>query len=92
MAWCQLARERTVVNVYGQFIGPLATAIGELHLNTQSHAILNFFLLRWSLGERISGLKRINTILFSGALLPDLPIFLFFFWYILVEQTPQRII
>ena len=67
-------------------------AIGEFHLNTQSHAILNFFLLRWILGERISRLKRINTVLFSGALLPDLPIFLFFFWYTLVKQTPQRII
>jgi hypothetical protein len=65
--------------------------IGEFHLNTQSHAILNFFLLRWSLGERISRLKRINTVLFSGALLPDLPIFSFFFWYTLVEQTPQSV-
>jgi hypothetical protein len=51
LAWdcgVSIAREGTVVNVY---IGPLAMAIGEFHLNTQSHAILNFFLLRWILGE-----------------------------------------
>lgn len=61
-------------------------------MNTQSHAILTFFLLRWGLGRHISRLKGINTVLFSGALLPDLPIFLFFFWYTLVDPTPQKII
>jgi hypothetical protein len=61
-------------------------------VNTQSHAILTFFLLRWGLGRRISHLKGINAVLFSGALLPDLPIFLFFFWYTLVDPTPQQVI
>jgi hypothetical protein len=63
-----------------------------VQVNTQSHAILTFFLLRWGLGRRISRLKGVNTVLFSGALLPDLPIFLFFFWYTLIDATPQRII
>jgi hypothetical protein len=61
-------------------------------VNTQSHAILTFFLLRWSLGRRLSRFKAINAVLFSGALVPDLPIFLFFFWYSLIDPTPQSII
>jgi hypothetical protein len=61
-------------------------------VNTQSHAILTFFLLRWSLGQRISRIRGINSLLFAGALFPDLPIFTFFFWYNMIDPTPQRII
>ena len=61
-------------------------------MNTQSHAILTFFLLRWVLGDRAKRLKRVNTFIFSGALLPDLPICLFFFWYTLIEPVSQRVI
>jgi hypothetical protein len=61
-------------------------------VNTQSHAILTFFLVRWVLGDRAERLKRVNTFIFSGALLPDLPICLFFFWYTLIEPASQRVI
>jgi hypothetical protein len=44
MAWCQISPGKDSVNVYGQFIGPLVMAIGEFHLNTQRHAISDYYL------------------------------------------------
>jgi hypothetical protein len=61
-------------------------------VNTQSHAILTFYVIRKTLGKRAEGIRRLNVVLFSGALVPDLSIFLFFTWYTLVEPTPQKVI
>jgi hypothetical protein len=60
-------------------------------MNTQSHAVLTFYLLRRMLGERAERIKHVNVVLFSGAILPDLAIFLFFVWYTLFEPTSQRV-
>ncbi len=61
-------------------------------LNTQSHAILTFFLVRKGLELRNKEIRAKNTILFSGALLPDLPLYIFFWWYTFFMPTPQLII
>jgi hypothetical protein len=60
-------------------------------LNTQSHAILTFYLLRRMLGERAERIKNVNVVLISGAIVPDVAIFAFFFWYTLFERTLQRV-
>jgi hypothetical protein len=61
-------------------------------LHTQSHAILTFYLLRRMLGERAERIRRVNVVLFSGAAVPDLAIFVFFVWYTLFEPTSQRVL
>ena len=60
-------------------------------MNTQSHAVLTFYLLRRMLGKRAERIKHVNVVIFSGAILPDLAIFLFFVWYTLFEPTSQRV-
>lgn len=60
-------------------------------MNTQSHAILTFYLIRRMLGERAERIKRVNVVLFSGAIVPDVAIFVFFVWYTLFEPTSQRV-
>lgn len=56
-------------------------------MNTQSHAILTFYLLRQILGKRVEQIKHLNPVLFSGAVAPDLVIFVFFVWFTLFEPT-----
>jgi hypothetical protein len=60
-------------------------------MNTQSHAILTFYLLRQVLGKRVERIKHLNTVLFSGAIAPDVVIFVFFVWFTLFEPTSQRV-
>jgi len=61
-------------------------------MNTQSHAILNLFLLRKIFKEKINKVKNINTIIVFGSILPDIPMFFFFFWYTFVVPTAQQTI
>jgi len=59
-------------------------------MNTQSHVILSCTLLRFCGGERLSRLPRVNLVLCCGALVPDLPIYLFFAWGTLLARIPQQ--
>lgn len=59
-------------------------------MNTQSHAILTCALLRLAGGERIARLPRVNLVLCCGALMPDLPIYIFFVWGSLIARIPQQ--
>lgn len=61
-------------------------------MNTQSHAVLTYFLIRKGLDHRIEKVKHLNAILFSGALFPDLPLYVFFGWFTFVERTPQEVL
>ena len=61
-------------------------------MNTQSHALLTFYLTRRFLNEKTKSLKGLHAILFTGAITPDIPIYLFFFWYTLIHPTPQMAI
>lgn len=61
-------------------------------MNTQSHAILTFLVLRRILGNGADKIKHLNLVLFSGAVVPDVAIFVFFGWYTLVEPTSQHMI
>ncbi len=61
-------------------------------MNTQSHAVLTFYLIRRMLGERAQRIKRLNVVLFSGAIVPEVGMFVFFVWYTLFEPTSQRAI
>ncbi|MGD8228303.1 MAG: hypothetical protein PVH82_10715 [Desulfobacteraceae bacterium] len=60
-------------------------------MNTQSHAVLTFYLLRQMLGKRLERIKNVNPVLFSGAIVPDVAIFVFFVWYTLIDPTSQRV-
>ncbi len=60
-------------------------------MNTQSHAILTFYLMRRMLGKRAEQIKHVHPVLFSGAIVPDVAIFVFFVWYTLFEPTSQRV-
>lgn len=61
-------------------------------MNTQSHAILTFYIVRRFLDKKTKRLKGLHAILFTGAITPDIPIYLFFFWYTLIQPTPQIVI
>jgi hypothetical protein len=61
-------------------------------MNTQSHAILNLFLLRKTLEKKPIPVNHLNSIIVSGSILPDIPIFFFTFWYRWMVPTPHRII
>ena len=61
-------------------------------MNTQSHAILTFYLVRRFLDEKTTRLKGLHPLLFTGAVFPDIPIYLFFFWYTFIQPTPQMTI
>jgi hypothetical protein len=61
-------------------------------MNTQSHAILTFFIIRKGLELRHKEFKNINPMLFTGALAPDLPIFVFFAFYSFISPTSQQVI
>lgn len=59
-------------------------------MNTQSHAIVNLWLLKklpFSKGDDESAA---HLSIVSGAVLPDIPIFIFFIWYTLVEPSSQE--
>lgn len=59
-------------------------------MNTQSHAILTFYLVRRFLNEKTKRLKGLHAVLFTGAVTPDIPIYLFFLWYTVIQPTPQH--
>jgi hypothetical protein len=61
-------------------------------MNTQSHSILTFFIIRKYLELTHKEYKSINPILFTGALMPDLPLFMFFVFYSLISPTSQQVI
>ncbi|HAX75925.1 MAG TPA: hypothetical protein DCY88_08830 [Cyanobacteria bacterium UBA11372] len=53
-------------------------------MNTPSHAIMNLFLL----GK--SSFPQGNIPIFIGAILPDIPIFLFYGWAKLIARLPEK--
>ena len=67
-------------------------------MNTQSHAILTFVLLRPFVSRGMThelegrGAGRVNTAIFLGALCPDLPLYLFFGWYTFIERASQTLL
>lgn len=62
-------------------------------MNTQSHAIVNLFLLNKAFaGTTIEHQNNINIPIVLGSILPDLPIVFFFVWYTWIVPTPQRVI
>ncbi len=50
-------------------------------MNTQSHVILNLFLLRKIYGEKKHRIPYFHRLVFLGSIMPDLPMFLFFAIY-----------
>jgi len=46
--------------------------------------------MRRTLGKRLERLKHLNTVIFTGAIFPDIPIFALFLWYTLIKPTPQQ--
>lgn len=61
-------------------------------MNTQSHAVLNLYIVRRLLARRLEAIDRLTPFIVTGAVLPDVPIMLFFFWYTWMVPTPQRVI
>jgi len=61
-------------------------------MNTQSHAILTFYLVRKMIGKGAQQVRHLHGSIFTGAIFPDIPIYLFFAWYTLVDPTPQKVI
>lgn len=59
-------------------------------MNTQSHAIINLYLLRKVAKKMEVDEKGIDTIVVLGAILPDVPIFFFFGWYSFVDPKKQQ--
>lgn len=53
-------------------------------MNTPSHAVLNLFFL----GRQ--PISQFNLAIFIGAILPDIPIFIFYAWAKLVARLPER--
>ncbi|MBD2440317.1 hypothetical protein [Nostoc sp. FACHB-110] len=53
-------------------------------MNTPSHAILNLFILNRQIGTQV------NNAICIGAILPDIPIFLFYFVMKFVYRLPSR--
>jgi len=58
-------------------------------MNTQSHAILTTVILRLGFGQRIARLRYLNPTLVAGALLPELPLFLFVIYYTFIDVHTQ---
>lgn len=58
-------------------------------MNTQSHAVINLYILRRVAGEKILKEKGANAVILLGSLLPDLPIFFFFGWYTWIDPKRQ---
>jgi len=58
-------------------------------VNTQSHAILTTVLVRLGLQEKVATVKYLNPLLVAGALTPDLPLFVFFFWFSFFDPHSQ---
>ena len=61
-------------------------------MNTQSHAIITYYLIRRGLEKRPPLPEALNPILFGGALLPDVPLYIFFGWYTFLNPTSQKVI
>jgi len=61
-------------------------------MNTQSHAIINLFILRKLFKKKVDKLKHFNLIVVLGSILPDVPMFFFFIWYTFIVPTAQRTI
>jgi|TARA_Y100000310_G_scaffold328062_1_gene395482 hypothetical protein len=61
-------------------------------MNTHAHAILNLFLLRKIFGEKKHAIPYFNVLAVFGSILPDLPMFLFYFFYTTVIPTSNKII
>jgi len=61
-------------------------------MNTQSHAILTFFLIRKYLELTHKKCEGISAMIFTGAIMPDLPLFVFFAFYTIILPTPQQVI
>ena len=61
-------------------------------MNTQSHAVINLFLLRRLRWCNTGNKGNLHLPIVVGAILPDLPVFFFFAWYSLIDPTPQDII
>jgi hypothetical protein len=60
-------------------------------MNTQSHAIINLFLLRKIFGERKHNIPYFHRLVIFGSILPDLPMFLFFFYYTFLGVAQETI-
>lgn len=58
-------------------------------MNIQSHAILTTVLIRMGLRDKVSSIKQLNLLLVTGAMLPDLPLVGFFFWYSFFDPHSQ---
>jgi len=58
-------------------------------MNTQSHAILTTVALRLGFGKRLAKLRYLNPVLVTGALLPELPLFIFVIYYSFIDVHTQ---
>lgn len=63
-------------------------------MNTPSHVLLNLFLLRRRFEKRpgqVENLQveKLNEAIVLGSILPDLPMFFFFVWYVWIFPTSQ---
>jgi hypothetical protein len=58
-------------------------------MNSQSHAILTTVALRLGFGARIARLRYLNPVIMAGALLPDLPLLVFFVYFSYVDVHTQ---
>ncbi len=61
-------------------------------MNTQSHAIITYYLVRKGLEQRSFLPPVINTVLFCGALAPDFHLYIFFGWYTAIQPVSQQVI
>jgi len=60
-------------------------------MNTQSHAIINLFLLRKIFGEKKHNIPYFHRLVVLGSILPDLPMALFFLIYTLLGVSQETI-
>ena len=61
-------------------------------MNTQSHAIISYYIVRKGLEQRSFLPPAINTVLFCGGLAPDFPLYIFFGWYTAIQPASQQVI
>lgn len=61
-------------------------------MNTQSHAILSYALIRYVVGKRADNIRYFNLLIFTGSLLPDLPLYIFFTYFTFIAPVPQEIL
>lgn len=60
-------------------------------MNTQSHAIINLFLLRKIYGDKKHNIPYFHRLVIFGSILPDLPMFFFFAFYTFLGVSQNTI-